>query len=125
LKNSSYIKKKKQLKDIQIINYLLPKSSPVTTKHTGNVCAAITSLIRAIVSLVRILLDIDPSRLPKYKIISSNNSNTLRINLIVDPFQLIVNYNKSYEYIDLIELAFFHQNPMLSSLVHYSIKNQI
>jgi len=61
-----------------------------------------TSLIREIVLPVRISLDNARSRLPKYKMISSNISNTLEIYLIVDPFQLIVNYNKSYEYIDLI-----------------------
>jgi hypothetical protein len=40
-----------------MINKVLPKSSPITTKHTGNVCAAMTSLIRAIVSAVRISSD--------------------------------------------------------------------
>jgi hypothetical protein len=43
-----------------MINNILPKSSPVTTKHTGNVCAAITSLIRATVSLVRTSSDTVP-----------------------------------------------------------------
>ena len=47
---------------------LLPKSSPVTTRETGNVCAAITSLIRAIVSPVRISSEIASFRLSKYKI---------------------------------------------------------
>jgi hypothetical protein len=108
-----------------MINHILPRSSPVTTKHTGNVCAAMTSLIRAIALPVRLSSDIVTSPLPKYRIIHLNNSNNLRIYLIVDPFQSIVNYNKSYEYIDSIELDYSHQNPMLSSLVHDSINNQI
>jgi hypothetical protein len=47
----------------------LLKSSPVTTSDTGNFCAAITSLIRAMVSPVRISSEMDLSRLPKYQII--------------------------------------------------------
>lgn len=105
---------------------VLPKSSPVTTRHTGNVCAAITSLNRATVSLVRISLGIVPSRAPKYIILSIQMSRIFNFTYqIVDPFQLIVNYNKSYEYVDLIELVLLYQNPMLSSLVHYSINMQI
>jgi hypothetical protein len=77
-----------------MINDDLPKSSPVTTKHTGNVCSAITSLSRAIVSSVRTSSDIVPSRLPKYKMINLNDLNILQTYLIVHPFPLIVNDNK-------------------------------
>jgi hypothetical protein len=43
------------------------KSSPVTTRDTGDVCASITSLIRLIVSPVRVSSDGIPSRAPKYQ----------------------------------------------------------
>jgi hypothetical protein len=45
-----------------MIKDLLLRSSPVTTSETGNFCAAITSLIRAIVSPVRTSSEIISSR---------------------------------------------------------------